>query len=96
MGGAPVASWTETRGLVLRADGEALVVTRGAAPLMSIPTALDALSGNGLALWLAGVTWQPPRGLPWLRRIRLLVRGEGSWEAARAAYGAQWSKAGRG
>ncbi len=63
---------------------------------MPIPTALDALSGNGLALWLAGVTWHPPLGLPWIRRIRLLVRGEGSWDAARAAYGAKWSKAGFG
>ena len=72
------------------------MVTRGTSPLMPIPTALDALPGNGLVLWLAGVTWQPPRGLPWLRRIRLLVRGEGSWEAARAAYGAHWRNAGCG
>lgn len=83
-------AWIEQRGLVLRADGEALVVTRGAATVMPIPAAIDALSSLGLALWLAGVSWRPPKGCPWLRRLRLLVDGAGDWGEARAEFLRIW------
>jgi hypothetical protein len=82
--------WIEVRGIVLRADGEAVIVTRGAAQVMPIATAVRALDGQGLALWLAGLTWRPRQGLPSLRRLRLLEAGSGTWDAARAAFLERW------
>lgn len=82
--------WIESRGIVLRADGEAVIVTRGPAAVMPVGTAICALDGPGLALWLAGLTWRSPRGLPSLRRLRLLEPGPGTWDAARAAFLERW------
>lgn len=82
--------WIESRGIVLRADGEAIIVTRGPASVMPIGSAVFALDRPGLALWLASLTWRPPRGLPSLRCFRLLEAGSGTWDAARAAFVDRW------
>jgi len=87
-----VGIWTETRGLILRADGAALVVTRGTTPAVLIPVALDALTADDLAVWLAGLVWQHPKGRPWLRRVRLVADGVGTWKDARVEFLAQWRR----
>jgi hypothetical protein len=88
--------WIEIRGLVLRADGQAVIVTRGPAVVMPIALAVRALERPGSALWLAGLTWRTPNGLPSLRRLRLIVDGAGSWDAARAAFRRLWRATERG
>ena len=47
--------WIERRGIVLRADGEAVVVTRGGAQLLPIAVAVEVLLPSALGIWLAGM-----------------------------------------
>ena len=85
------SSWIERRGLIVRADGEALIVTRGDVEVLPVSAAVVALEPAGLALWLAGLEWSPPRGKPWLRRIRQVEPGTGDWRHAAAAFARKWT-----
>ena len=68
--------WTETRGLILRADGAALVISRGTTRTMPIPVALDALTANDLR---SG--WQDLSGS--IRRVALGLSESDSSRTAR-------------
>lgn len=76
----------ETRRIVTRTDGMSLTVTRGNAVVMPLAVAVLALEGEGLALWLAGMPWRPPRGKPHLRLVRLIQARDGTWDEARSAF----------
>ncbi|BDG71759.1 hypothetical protein Rmf_16880 [Roseomonas fluvialis] len=68
----------ESRRLVVRADGIALAVTRGAYAVMSILTAIRARDRRGLAVPLATLTWHPPPACPALSHVRVLVAAAGT------------------
>ena len=76
----------ETRGMMLRAKGMAPTETRGSAAVVPVVGAVRALNVAGFALWLAGMSWRPPRRLPGLRRLRVLPVGNGTGDWARAAF----------
>lgn len=59
-------------------------------PLATVAQALVTLQGAGLAVWLVGLEWRPPRGPARLRRVRQLLPGDGDWEAAREAFCTAW------
>ena len=84
------SGWIERRGLIVRTDGEAIIVTRGDVEVMPIPVAIRALDGAGLALWLVGMTWRAPSGMPQLRRLRRLTHGVGEWTTGRSNFLAAW------
>ena len=96
----PVKSGNETRkaieirALVIRADGANVLVARGMAAVMSVETAIAALRQSGLGCWRAIVTLKL-RGLPRLRRLRLVVEGSGTWAEAGEAYLRRWIAAER-
>jgi hypothetical protein len=81
-----VGNWIETRGLVLRADGLDVTVMRNATIFMTPVEAVRIVDDGGQALWLASFAWRPLKGLPRLRRLRVLREGVGFWESALAAF----------
>lgn len=88
----PCDIWPQTRALLLLADGRAVVLARG--NVLLAPGVVEAVAASlvpaGQAAWLTAAEFRHPGGRPRLRRLRQVIEGAGTWDAAAAAFIGAW------
>lgn len=86
------AAWPQTRAILLLADGRAVVLARG--NVLLAPGVVEAVAASlepaGQAAWLTAAEFRHPGGRPRLRRLRQVIEGAGTWDAAAAAFIGAW------